>query len=442
MKVQRKSLNCMTLILAAVLMLSWLHPSMGIASDSGESDLRTFGDIMQFALPAAGLAGTFIADDPEGRYQWGMAVGGTALTVQVWKGIASKTRPDAEGDTSFPSGHTSGAFSGAAFIDTRYGHWWGIPAYICAIITGYSRIDADAHFWNDVVAGASTGMLFNWYFTSPYSERVSLMPTEMGDGYGMKLTVKDDAGSSSAKEKKMPQVIKYPNYTYIFKFGPAWQDKNIVRAPNSGGTEFDFSDYENIDEPISTADVSLDIRLAERHKILVGYAPYENRDRTTLTEPFTFGNQDFVDVGETIMSAYRLHEIRAQYSYGLLLDDSFSFFIGGGVAWEDVTIEIQQGDLIYAPDIHEEVTDSIFLPYLYLRGGYNFTDKIEGFLEMDGIALDEDKLFNLFAGFNYHFNYHWYTGIGYIFSSRQIDTDTLYNEYQFQGVQAQVAYTF
>ena len=126
----------------------------------------------------------------------------------------------------------------------------------------------------------------------------------------------------------------------------------------------------------------------------------------------------------------------------MLLDDSFSFFIGGGVAWEEVTIEIQQGDLIYAPDIHEEVTDSIFLPYLYLRGGYNFTDKIEGFLEMDGIALDEDKLFNLFAGFNYHFNYHWYTGIGYIFSSRQIDTDTLYNEYQFHGVQAQVAYTF
>ena len=90
----------------------------------------------------------------------------------------------------------------------------------------------------------------------------------------------------------------------------------------------------------------------------------------------------------------------------------------------------------------EEVKDSIFLPYLYLRAGYNFTDKIEGFLEMDGIALDQDKLFNLFAGFNYHFNYHWYTGVGYVFSSRQIDTDTLYNEYQFQGVQSHVAYTF
>ena len=70
MKIQRKFLNSMTLILAAVLMLSWLHPSMGNAADSGESDLRTFGDIMQFALPAAGLAGTFIADDPEGLYQW------------------------------------------------------------------------------------------------------------------------------------------------------------------------------------------------------------------------------------------------------------------------------------------------------------------------------------------------------------------------------------
>jgi len=442
MKVRHKSINYITLMLGVALILSWMLPAKANAA-SKDSDLRSFGDVMQFALPAAGLAGTFITDDPEGRSQWAKAVGGSAATVQIWKAVAAKARPDAEGKTSFPSGHTSGAFGGAAFIDSRYGHWWGIPAYICAIITGYSRVDADAHFWNDVVAGASTGMMFNWYFTSPYSERVSLMPAEIGDGYGIKLTVMDSAGSSSLQSGKneTPHVIKYPNYTYIFKFGPAWQDKNVVRAPNKGGTEFDFSEYENIDEPITTADVTLDIKLAERHKVLVGFTPYENRDRTVSTAPFTFGNKIF-PAGDVIRSAYRLNEIRGQYSYGLLLDDRFSLFVGGGIAWEEVTVEIQQGDKLYDPILYEEVKDSVFLPFLSLRGGYNFTEKIEGFLEIDGITLDEDKIFNLYAGINYRFNYHWYAGMGYVFSSRKIATDTLYNEYQFQGVQAHVAYTF
>jgi len=426
-------------MMAIALILSGILPTMVNAEDS---NLRSFGDVMQVALPAAGLAGTFMADDPEGRYQWAKAVGGTLATVHVWKVAVDKTRPDAVGSGSFPSGHTAGAFSGAAFIDSRYGHWWGIPAYLCAIVTGYSRVNADAHFWNDVVAGASTAMMFNWYFTSPYSERVSLLPAEMGDGYGMKLTVTDGEGASSESGRNvMPHVIKYPNYTYTFKFGPVWQDKDVVRAPNSGGTEFDFDDYENIDEPITTADISLDIKLAERHKVLVGFAPYENRDRTVSIEEFTFGS-DIFPANQIIRSAYRLNEIRAHYSYGLLLNEQFSLFVGGGVAWEEVTIEIQQGDELGNPILYEEVKDSIFLPYLALRGGYNFTDKIEGFLEMDGMTLNEDKIFNLYAGINYHFNYHWYAGGGYVYSYRQIDTNDLFNEYQFQGVQAHVAYTF
>lgn len=439
MKVQHKFLNCISLMLGIAIVLSWAFPVAGSAEDS---DLRSFGDVMQFALPAAGLVGTFIADDPEGRYQWAWAVGGTAATVQVWKVAADKARPDAQGSSSFPSGHTSGAFSGAAFINRRYGPWWGIPAYACAIVTGYSRVDADAHFWDDVVAGASTAMMFNWYFTSPYSERMSLMPAEMGDGYGMKLTITDSTGSSAKEKKGPPPVIKYPTYTYIFRFGPAWQDKNVVRAPNLGGTEFDFDDYENIDEPMTTSDISLDVKLAERHQLVFGFAPYENRDRSISTEDFTFGNTVFPGDGSTVSSSYRLFELRAHYGYGLLLDDKYSLFLGGGLAWEKVSIKIGQGDDLYNLDPYEKVDDTVVLPYLYLRGGYYFTEKVEGFVEMDGIALDDDKIFNLMAGANFHFNRHWYAGAGYAYSYRQIDTDALYNEFQFQGLLGHVAYTF
>jgi len=63
MKVQPKFLNCISLMLGIAMVLSWVFPVAGSAEDS---DLTTFGDIMQIALLAAGPAGTFIANDPEG----------------------------------------------------------------------------------------------------------------------------------------------------------------------------------------------------------------------------------------------------------------------------------------------------------------------------------------------------------------------------------------
>ena len=44
-----------------------------------------------------------------------------------------------EGDFSFPSGHTSAAFTGAAFMDYKYGLKYGLPAYILASFVGWSE---------------------------------------------------------------------------------------------------------------------------------------------------------------------------------------------------------------------------------------------------------------------------------------------------------------
>ena len=74
---------------------------------------------------------------------------------------------------SFPSGHTSAAFSGASFIHFRYGLKYGIPLYCLASFTGYSRIHANKHHIEDVMAGAGIAILSSWYFTSPYSKNYS-----------------------------------------------------------------------------------------------------------------------------------------------------------------------------------------------------------------------------------------------------------------------------
>ena len=76
-----------------------------------DDNLTKFGDVMQIALPALGLGATYIYDDREGRKQW-LYTGATAIgSTSVLKVVYAKMRPNfSESRTSFPSGHTTGAF--------------------------------------------------------------------------------------------------------------------------------------------------------------------------------------------------------------------------------------------------------------------------------------------------------------------------------------------
>ncbi|MCY1719079.1 phosphatase PAP2 family protein [Prolixibacteraceae bacterium Z1-6] len=66
------------------------------------------------------------------------------------------------GEHSFPSGHTSVAFTMAHFMHKEYGEvspWYSVGAYSCATAVGVLRIAKGAHWLSDVVAGAGFGML-------------------------------------------------------------------------------------------------------------------------------------------------------------------------------------------------------------------------------------------------------------------------------------------
>jgi membrane-associated phospholipid phosphatase len=60
---------------------------------------------------------------------------------------------------SFPSGHSSLAFSVAASVSLAYKKWYiTAPAYIWATTVGYSRIYLGVHYPSDVLAGAAIGI--------------------------------------------------------------------------------------------------------------------------------------------------------------------------------------------------------------------------------------------------------------------------------------------
>jgi len=71
------------------------------------------------------------------------------------------------GGKSFPSGHTSTAFTLATSLTLEYKKWYiSVPAYLWAGSVGYSRMYLGVHYFSDVVGGAIVGtgsaLLAHW----------------------------------------------------------------------------------------------------------------------------------------------------------------------------------------------------------------------------------------------------------------------------------------
>ena len=105
--------------------------------------------------------------------QTGIAVGATIVETYVLKKVFERPRPFVshpdivpytfETDASFPSGHSSAAFSLATSLSLNYPKWYVIaPAFLWASATGYSRLYLGVHYPTDVFAGAVLGSGTSW----------------------------------------------------------------------------------------------------------------------------------------------------------------------------------------------------------------------------------------------------------------------------------------
>jgi hypothetical protein len=161
-----------------------VNAAAGVRLSDRQEDAGKQGDVLQYVVPAAALSLTFLlhkradgADGADGaplgfdsddllylngspRHDLALAMVRAAIVTNALKYAVDERRPNG-GGSSFPSGHTSFAFTGAEFIRKEYGWGWGVPAYAIASYVGWTRVEARAHYTHDVLAGAAIGILAN-----------------------------------------------------------------------------------------------------------------------------------------------------------------------------------------------------------------------------------------------------------------------------------------
>ena len=145
------------------------------------------GSILRTLIPAVAYGTTFYLHDKDGRSEFYKSFSTNYAATYALKQTISKTRPNGKDDESFPSGHTSVAFQGAAFIHMRYGIRYAVPAYVAATYVGWTRVESDNHYLVDVAAGAALGIVSSYLFTRPY-RGYTAVPLLGNDFYGISIS--------------------------------------------------------------------------------------------------------------------------------------------------------------------------------------------------------------------------------------------------------------
>ncbi|GHV03014.1 PAP2 family phosphoesterase [Campylobacterota bacterium] len=159
---------------------------------AADNKIGCVGDYAQLAIPLSALIYSTAIGDYEGDLQLVEAAGSTAALTQILKYTIREDRPNSPPDSkghTFPSGHTSFAFAGAAYWQQRYGWYVGAPMYAAAAFVAYSRVRVKRHTWFDVSTGAAIGIGFNYLFTTKYKgdRSVFIVPTDGGAYMSFKM---------------------------------------------------------------------------------------------------------------------------------------------------------------------------------------------------------------------------------------------------------------
>ena len=140
-------------------------------------------DVLCLVPTATAVVLTFVKKDEKGFKQLALSTLSSVALSYGLEACVRKERPDGDGMHSMPSTHTTIAFSGASFLQRRYGWKWGAPAYALATYVAWGRVHSKRHDVWDVLVGTAIGVGGTYVFTRPFMKGadVTISPSVIDD---------------------------------------------------------------------------------------------------------------------------------------------------------------------------------------------------------------------------------------------------------------------
>lgn len=155
-----------------------------------EIPLYTEVFITALATPSGGDSKDWVYSKLKGIAVEGAAELVTAGATSLFKDTTGRTRPNGSGNKSFPSGEASAAFSSVALSNRNLDsielpQEVRIPLKVVNILLGstvaWARVEAQAHFPSDVLAGAAIGN----FLSATVHDAFLNLPKDKGYGFGI-----------------------------------------------------------------------------------------------------------------------------------------------------------------------------------------------------------------------------------------------------------------
>jgi hypothetical protein len=172
------------------------------ASDDLKTALEVEAVITALTTPSGDVPEQWIVSKLKGAGVELVAVGATSGVTSWLKNATDCTRPDKSSDRSFPSGHTSSAFSYATLanrnIDSIH-----IPPKLKPVLkvgntflaagVAWARVEGQRHYPSDVLAGAALGhfltaLIHDAFMNLPEDGTVAFAAVPVKEGAGVELS--------------------------------------------------------------------------------------------------------------------------------------------------------------------------------------------------------------------------------------------------------------
>ncbi|UPQ89520.1 phosphatase PAP2 family protein [Vibrio sinaloensis] len=380
-------------------------------TDNTNDDYVVAGDYIQIAVPATGLLAAWLYDDAEGAKQLTYSLATTVGIVQAGKFAVGRIRPNASNTASFPSGHTAAAFSGAAFLQTRYGAKWGIPGYAAATFVGMSRIHGNRHYADDVLAGAGIAFLTNQFFVSEYTpEGVSFGAAPMKDGMMLNVSVTNEAlDYESDRQRNNPTYPSKKRHSFTLDIG-----FNTYDTMADLGANQTIKNSAPLDpyQPYATA--LYEYKIDDSTSLEVLLSPNETRRSGKVTEGFQLDNVTYT-AGEEVFLALRQWSTGASYIKHFELNDQLTLSAGAGLYAYLIELEADRSN----GGAHAALTSYPVLPSFTGKLDYQFHQDWSLRGKFDFQALSDDRAFASEAGVNYTINPEWDVAMKYAYTDNR-----------------------